>query len=73
MWHQIGMWTPMELDAVMVPQALATDEGVEGKGAIVWHVASAPYATVECRVLDENPDGLRTKLLDIPIADLRPI
>ena len=67
------MWTPMELDAVVVPKALAMDEGVEGKGAIVWYVAGAPYAAVECRVLHDNPDGLRTKLIDIPIADLRPI
>jgi hypothetical protein len=62
-----------ELDVVGIPKAIAARERVNDRGTIVWHVEGAPYVTVECRCLDDNPDGLNTKLLDIELSDLRSI
>lgn len=64
-------WIPAELDAVVIPEALARKKGVRVTGTVVWHVASAPYATVECyRIAGQT--GLETELLDVPLADLQP-
>ena len=63
-------WTPAELDSVTIPEATAREHGVIASGTIVWHVAGAPYATVECTEVDGRP-GLDTQLVDVLLEDLR--
>jgi hypothetical protein len=65
------MKTPGELAEVEIPQALARREGVSAYGTVVWSSEGASHVTVECRLLADNADGLRTKLLDVPVAELR--
>lgn len=59
-----------ELDEVDIPIEIAEKEGVFSFGTVVWYLDGAPFATVECTVLKDNPDWLETKLLDIDIKDL---
>jgi hypothetical protein len=65
------MWRPCELDYVDLPATLAARERVNPKGTVVWFTDAADYATIECGCLDDNPDGLATKLLDVPLSELR--
>jgi hypothetical protein len=67
------MWTPQEIDVVSIPEIIADRERVKPQGTVVWYVDGAPYATVECQCTDDNPDGLKTKLLDVQLLDLRPL
>jgi hypothetical protein len=69
----LGHQTINELDLVRIPQELASAEGVEARGTVVWYVSPAPTATVECVSLSDPIDRLETKLLDISISDLEPI
>lgn len=64
------LWTPSELDAVVIPQATASEHKVAARGTIVWHTAGAPYATVECTKIGGRP-GLDTELVDVPVSELR--
>ena len=66
-------WSPVELELAEIPSALAETRGVEPIGTVVWHVAPAPYATVECVRVGDNPDRLKTELIDIPLNDLQPV
>jgi hypothetical protein len=66
-------WVPDEIDVVEIPPSLALQHGVEPIGTVVWYVAPAPFATIECCLVSDNPDRLRTLLLDVPIRDLRPV
>jgi hypothetical protein len=66
------MWTPQELEVVGIPEAIAEKERVKPQGTVVWYVEGAPYATVECQCIDNYPEGLSTKLLDVQLPDLRP-
>lgn len=61
-----------ELDEVLIPRELAEAERVEPQGTVVWFLSGATFATVECRVVDNNPDGLKTKLLDVAVDTLQP-
>jgi hypothetical protein len=65
-----SLWTPAELDTVVIPEATANEHGVIATGTIVWHVAGAPYATVECTEVNGRP-GLDTQLVDVPLNELR--
>ena len=65
------MKTPDELAAVEIQGALAQREGVSAFGTVVWSGDGAAHVTVECQLLADNADGLSTKLLDVPIAELR--
>lgn len=65
------MQTIKELDEVSIPQKLAQAERVEGRGTVVWHLPGAQFVTVECKIIDDNPEGLRTKLLDVAVSDLQ--
>ena len=66
---QLPPWIPSELDVVAIPDAMAREKGVVAIGTIVWCVANAPFATVECTKLGGRP-GLDTELVDVPITDL---
>ena len=61
-----------ELDEVKIPPALAAAERVEECGTVVWCQPGATFATIECRIIDSNPDGLDTKLLDVAVDAVRP-
>lgn len=60
-----------ELDEVIIPAHIAESVGVVPHGTIVWYVDGADFATVECAVAADNPDGLETKLIDVDIKELR--
>jgi hypothetical protein len=60
-----------ELDEVTIPSHLAETLGVVAHGTIVWYVHGADFATVECAIVENNPDGLETKLVDVDINKLR--
>jgi hypothetical protein len=60
-----------ELAEVLIPSDLADSKGVENSGTVVWYVPGAVYATVECRVIDNNADGLKTELLDVNVNDIK--
>ena len=60
-----------ELAVVTIPETIAAQAEVEAQGTVVWFLDEADIATVECQCIHNNPDGLVTKLLDIPVADMR--
>jgi hypothetical protein len=60
-----------ELDEVVIPHHISIKSGVVELGTIVWYVCGADYATVECAVVGDNPEGIQTKLIDVDINDLR--
>jgi len=59
-----------EADFVAIPSDLALAAGVTPMGTIVWHVPEAPFATVECQVVADNPNGWVTELVDVPLERL---
>jgi len=61
-----------ELDQVTIPTHVAESFEIVPHGTIVWYVDGAGFATVECAVAADNPDGLETKLVDVDISELRP-
>jgi len=67
------MWTLHELAVVAISDEIARQERVDAEGTVVWYVDGAPFATVECQCIDDNPDGLKTKLLDVQLPELRPV
>ena len=60
-----------EVDVVEIPEKTASEAGARPRGTVVWYVEGAPFATVECRLLGDDP--LRTVLIDVPVVDLRRI
>jgi hypothetical protein len=64
-------WTPAELESVTIPEATARLNGVIARGTIVWFVAGADYATVECTEVGGRA-GLDSRLVDVPLDDLSP-
>ena len=61
-----------ELDEVVIPFIIAEKAGVVRSGTIVWYVPDAVYATVECAILADNPEGIKTRLIDVSISKLQP-
>lgn len=59
-----------ELDEVFIPEDIAKTEGVVQHGTVVWYNYGAEFATVECEILSNNPDRLKSKLIDVDIERL---
>lgn len=59
-----------ELDVISIPKILARHERVKVEGTVVWFVEGASFATIECQCVEDNADGLKTKLLDVQLSDL---
>jgi hypothetical protein len=60
-----------ELDEVIIPSHIAEKLGIVESGTIVWYIKGASYATVECAVTGDNPQGIETKLVDVDINEIR--